>query len=68
MTSEKSCIFNRNSKCIFKGGLCDQDCDKANREGDIRSRENLLEECLGKGDRRVALARKVFSLFASMVF
>jgi hypothetical protein len=63
MTSESICIFKRNSKCIFKGGLCDQDCDKATWEGNIRSHENLLAECLGKRDRKVALSRKVLNLF-----
>ena len=62
MASEIICIFNRNSKCIFKGGLCDRDCDKANWEGDIRSNENLLNECLQKRDRKLAFSRKVFHL------
>jgi hypothetical protein len=62
MASEIICIFNRNSKCIFKGGLCDRDCDKANGEGDIRSNENLLNECLQKGDRKLAFPRKVLHL------
>ena len=61
MTSEMTCIFNRNSKCIFKGGLCDQDCGKATREGDIRSHENLLKECLEK-KRKLAFSRKVLRL------
>ena len=63
MTAEIICIFNRNSKCIFKGGLCDQDCDKANREGNNRFHENLLEECLEKRDHKVALSRKVLNVF-----
>lgn len=67
MTSKITCIFNRNSKCIFKGGLCDQDCDKTDWKGDIRSHENLLEECLGKENRKVALSRKVSNFF-SIVF
>ncbi|OGP87595.1 MAG: hypothetical protein A2157_13765 [Deltaproteobacteria bacterium RBG_16_47_11] len=62
MTSESICIFKRNSKCIFKGGLCDQDCDKANREEDIGSHENLLEECLEGGNPKLAFSRKVVSL------
>jgi len=62
MTSEIICIFNRNSKCIFKGGLCDQDCDKGGWEGNIRSDENLLDECLEKVDRKLAFSRKVFSI------
>ena len=47
--SEKACIFNRDSKCVFKGGLCDQDCNQATYEGDNQSSENLvtLERCLG---------------------
>jgi hypothetical protein len=63
MASKISCIFNRNSKCIFKGGLCDLDCDKANWEGEIRSNENLLEECLERGDWKSAFARKAVNLF-----
>jgi hypothetical protein len=63
MKSKVTCIFKRNSKCIFKGGPCDQDCDNGNWQGNIRSNENLVEECLGKGDRRVALSRKVSNLF-----
>ena len=62
MPSEIICIFNRNSKCIFKGGPCDQDCDKGKWEGDIRSNENLLDECLERVDRKLAFPRKVFSL------
>ena len=62
MASEIICIFNRNSKCIFKGGLCDQDCDKSNWEGDIRTNENLLDECSEKGDWRFAFGRKVANL------
>ncbi len=62
MASEITCIFNRNSKCIIKGGLCDQDCDKVSREGDIRSHENLLEECLEKRNQKLALSRKVLHL------
>jgi hypothetical protein len=68
MTSEIICIFNRNSKCIFKGGLCDLDCDKANGEKNIRSKENLLDECLERRDWKSVFARKVFGLFAPMVF
>ena len=63
MASEIICIFKRNSKCIFKGGPCDQDCDKLNWEGDNQSHENLLEECLKKEDRKVTLSRKVVNLF-----
>jgi hypothetical protein len=63
MASEIICIFNRNSKCIFKGGLCDQDCDKATWEGNNRSHENLLQECLEKGDRKLAFSKKVVNLF-----
>ncbi len=62
MTSESICIFNRNSRCIFKGGLCDQDCGKANWEGNIRSNGNLLDECLERGDWKSAFARKVVNL------
>ena len=66
MASEIICIFNRNSKCIFKGGLCERDCDKANSENTIRSNENLLNECLQKGDQKLAFSKKVFNLlFAS---
>ena len=62
MTTEITCIFNRNSKCIFKGGLCDRDCDKANFEGNERSHENLQEECLEGGKRKPAFPKKVASL------
>ena len=62
MTSEIICIFNRNSKCIFKGSLCDRDCDKASWEENMGSHEHLLAECLGKGDRKGALSRKFLSL------
>jgi len=62
MATEVICIFKRNSKCIFKGGLCDQDCDKANFEGNERSHENLQEECLGGGKRKLAFPSKVASL------
>ena len=59
MAPEIICIFNRNSKCIFKGGLCDQDCDKVKWEGNNRAHENLLKECLERRDRMLALSRKV---------
>lgn len=62
MASKISCIFNRNSKCICKGDLCDLDCDKATREVDIRSNENLLEECLERRDWKFAFDRKVVNL------
>ena len=62
MTSEMICIFNRNSKCIFKGGACDQDCDRADREGNIRPNGDLLNECLEKGNKKFAFSRKVFHL------
>jgi len=62
MTTEIVCIFNRNSKCIFKGGPCDQDCDKVSQEGDIHSHENLLKECLEKRNRKLAFSRKVLHL------
>ena len=62
MTTEVICIFKRNSKCIFKGGLCDQDCDKSNWDGPQRSHENLLEECLEGGNRKPAFPRKAVSL------
>ena len=62
MATEVICIFKRNSKCIFKGGPCDQDCDKANWEGNIRSHENLLEECLKGGNRKLAIPKKVVSI------
>jgi len=58
MTSEKPCIFNRGSKCIFKGGVCDLDCDASNGEGDIQN-PNLLNECLGKGGK-LALSKRFF--------
>ena len=61
MTSEMICIFNRNSKCIFKGGLY-RDCDKADREGNIRSNGDLLDECLEKGSKKFAFSRKLFHL------
>jgi hypothetical protein len=63
MTSEIICIFKRNSKCIFKGGPCDQDCDSGEWQENIRSNENLVAECLGKVDRKVVLSRKVSNLF-----
>ena len=47
--------------------ICDRDCDKTDWKEDIRSHENLLEECLGKENRKVALSRKVFGLFVPMV-
>ncbi len=55
------CIFERHSRCIFKGGLCDQDCDRANWEGNHRSHEDLLKECL-KGGKKVGFPKKVISL------
>ncbi|HSB06132.1 MAG TPA: hypothetical protein VLK23_13155 [Thermodesulfobacteriota bacterium] len=65
MTTQVICIFKRNSKCIFKGELCDQDCDRGEWQGNIRSNENLVAECLGKEGRKVALSRKVSNLFFS---
>ena len=62
MTDEIVCIFNRNSKCIFKGGPCDQDCDKVNLDSNIHSHENLLKECLEKRNRKLAFSRKVLHL------
>jgi len=62
MAPEIICIFNRNSKCIFKGGLCDQDCDKVKWEGNKRPHENLLEECLEREDLRLSLSRRVVNL------
>ena len=62
MATEVICIFKRNSKCIFKGGPCDQDCDKANWEGNNRSHQNLLEECLEGGNWKLAFPRKAVSL------
>lgn len=61
MTAETVCIFNRNSKCIFKGGICDQECDNSNWEGNNRSHENLLEECLEGGNRKLTFPRKAVS-------
>ena len=63
MATEVICIFKRNSKCIFKGGPCDQDCDKAGWERENRSHEDLLKECLEKGDQKLAFSRKVVNLF-----
>jgi len=63
MASEIICIFKRNSKCIVKGGPCDQDCDEVNWEGESRSHKNLLEECLKKGGRKVTFSRKVVHSF-----
>ena len=60
MAAEIICIFKRNSKCIFKGGLCDQECDKANFEGNQQSHKNLQDECLHGG--KPAFPRKVASL------
>jgi hypothetical protein len=62
MTSEIICIFNRNSKCIFKGGLCDQDCDRGTWEENNRSHENLSAERLEEGDGKLAFTRKVANL------
>ena len=62
MATEIICIFKRNSRCIFKGGPCDQDCDIANQEGNQRSHEDLLAECLEGGTRKLTLPRKVVSL------
>ncbi len=62
MATEVICLFKRNSKCILKGGLCDQDCDKANFEGNERSHESLMEECLEGGKRKFAFPKKVVSL------
>jgi hypothetical protein len=62
MTSEVICIFNRNSKCIFKGGLCDQDCDRGKWAESNRSHKNLSAERLGKGDRKLAFTKKVANL------
>ena len=62
MTSEKRCIFNRSSKCIYKGGFCDHDCEKGNWEGGGRSYEDLLGECLGKGERKLFSSKKFLSL------
>ena len=61
MASEVTCIFKRNSKCIFKERFCDQDCDKANWKENHRFHEDLLEECLG-GDRKFAFLRKAIGL------
>ncbi len=58
MTSENPCIFNRGSRCIFKGGACDLDCDTSNGEGNIQN-PNLLNECLGKGGK-LALSKRFF--------
>ena len=62
MASEITYIFKRNSKCIFKGGLCDQDCDIANWEKNPPSHENLLEEFLEGGGRKLAFPRRAVSL------
>jgi len=62
MPNEVICIFKRNSKCIFKGGLCDQDCDKADREENHRSHENLLKECLEGGNWKLVFSKKALSL------
>lgn len=69
MTLEKPCIFNRDSKCVFKGGLCDLDCDKANDEGDPRSYEDpdILDKRLGRGSRRLTFTR-VFHWLLSTVY
>jgi len=63
MKSEIICVFHRNSKCIFKGGLCDQDCDHGKWDGNIRSDESLLEKCLEGGNRKLGFSRKVVNLF-----
>jgi len=60
--AEVICIFKRSSRCIFKGALCDQDCDVANWEGNQRSHENLQDECLEGEKRKLAFPRKVVSL------
>ncbi len=62
MAAEVICIFKRNSRCIFKGGPCDQDCDIANREGNQQSHENLQKECLKGGTRKLGFPKKIVSL------
>ncbi|OGP93465.1 MAG: hypothetical protein A2156_11225 [Deltaproteobacteria bacterium RBG_16_48_10] len=66
MATEVICIFKRNSRCIFKGGFCDQDCDIANREGNQRSHENLLEECLEGRNGKLAFPRKAVSVLLQL--
>ncbi len=62
MATEVICLFKRNSKCILKGGLCDQDCDKADWEKNPQSYENLLERCLESEERKLAIPKKAVSL------
>jgi len=62
------CIFNRDSKCVFKGGPCDQDCDSARSEENIQSNEKseALDECQGKGSRGLRLTRIFQSLLLNL--
>ncbi len=62
MTTEVTCIFKRNSKCLFKGGVCDQDCDKADLGMNQRSLENLQEECLEGNWKPASVMKKAVSL------
>ena len=65
MTSMKGCIFNRNAKCIFKGGDCDRDCDQPLQETAIHSNESSddLEKRLGTGKKRFAISSFFPTLF-----
>jgi len=51
MTPENPCIFNRDSKCVFKGGHCDRDRDRARSEENIQSNEKpkALDVCQWEG-------------------
>lgn len=54
MTIEQTCIFNRDSKCIFKGGVCDLDCDTSNCEGNTQLAEepDILDRYIGERKRK----------------
>jgi len=67
VTPEKPCVFNRDSKCVFEGGHCDQDCGRARSEENIQSNEKpeALDVCQGEGSRRLGFTRIFQSFFLS---
>ena len=62
------CIFNRDSKCVFKGGPCDQDCDATRSEESIQPNEKseALDECRGKGSRGLRFTKIFQSLLLKL--
>ena len=48
MAAEVICIFKRNSRCIFKGGPCDQDCDRGAEIQPDGNSDTLEERLLGR--------------------